>query len=109
MNENRRDIAFEAYFGTRSIDARDYQRRDQSKSCDFTRHFLNHTEQFSGFEAPKPIHSLILPDPHAFFSWTQKRLPLPMSDSKPTVPPMRSAAFLTMARPMPVPSYFFSG
>ena len=33
----------------------------------------------------------------------QKALPFSGSDSKPTSPPMRSAAFLTIARPMPVP------
>src|SRR5437899_1642617 len=38
----------------------------------------------------------------------QNVLPLPGSDSTPTLPPIRSAAFFTMARPMPVPSYLWS-
>src|SRR5262245_30356921 len=41
---------------------------------------------------------------YARFNSTQNRLPLPRSESTPTFPPMRSTAFLTMARPMPVPS-----
>src|ERR1043166_2574104 len=38
-------------------------------------------------------------------SCTQNRLPRPGSDSTPTLPPIRSTTFRTMARPMPVPSY----
>ena len=43
----------------------------------------------------------------AAFSSTQKRLPFPGSDSTPTRPPIRSAAFFTMANPIPVPGYSF--
>src|SRR5205085_12386025 len=39
----------------------------------------------------------------------QNLLPWPGTDSTPTRPPMRSTAFWTMARPMPVPSYFSAG
>src|SRR5881394_1818730 len=38
------------------------------------------------------------------WSWIQKRLLWPGADSTPTFPPIRSTAFLTTARPMPVPS-----
>src|ERR1043166_896609 len=38
-------------------------------------------------------------------SSTQKLLPAPGSDSTPTLPPMRSTTFRTIARPIPVPSY----
>ena len=41
----------------------------------------------------------------AALSSIQNLLPLPRSDFTPTFPPMRSTAFDTMARPMPVPSY----
>src|SRR4051812_46377474 len=41
-------------------------------------------------------------------SSSQNLLPTPM-DSMPTLPPILSTDFLTTARPMPVPSYFFSG
>ena len=40
------------------------------------------------------------------FKSSQKVLPLPGAEERPTVPPIRSAAFFTIARPMPVPSYF---
>lgn len=41
---------------------------------------------------------------YADFNSTQNRLPVPSSDSRPTVPPIRLRARSTTARPMPVPS-----
>ena len=41
---------------------------------------------------------------HASLNSSQKVVPFPTADFKPRVPFMRSIAFFTMARPMPVPS-----
>ena len=41
------------------------------------------------------------------YGYSRHSLPLPL-DSTPTLPPIRSTDFLTMARPIPVPSYFCS-
>jgi hypothetical protein len=61
---------------------------------------------------PQPdVHNaveLALVSPLATGNCTQKRLPMPASDSTPTCPPIRSTTFRTMARPMPVPCYFAS-
>ena len=46
---------------------------------------------------------------HAFCRRIQNRLPRLGSDSTPTSPFIRWTAFLTMARPIPVPPNFFSG